>query len=204
MPKNVVWQPGNVERSQRAKLLGHAGATLWLTGLPGSGKTTIAVAAEEALIKMGVNAYRLDGDNVRHGVCADLGFSADDRDENIRRIGEIAKLLADAGMVVLASFISPYRAGRLRAREVHDAADLPFIEVFVDCPLEVAESRDPKGMYKRARAGDIVGFTGIDAPYQAPVSPDVHLRTDQQSLDEEVALLIDALGGVLQRTADER
>ena len=190
---NVVWQSGKVTREQRAQVLGHQGATLWLTGLPGAGKTTIAIALEEALIERGVAAYRLDGDNVRHGISADLGFSAADRDENIRRIGELAKLFADAGMVVLASFISPYESARARARKVHEDASITYLEVHVDCPLEVAEGRDPKGMYARARAGEIKGFTGIDAPYEAPKNPDIHLRTDLQSVEAEVEQLLEAL-----------
>jgi adenylylsulfate kinase len=197
MSDNVVWQPGEVSRRDRARLLGHGGATVWLTGLPAAGKTTIAVAVEAALIARGVLSYRLDGDNVRHGICADLGFDAHARDENIRRVGEISKLFADAGLVVLASFISPYRDGRAQVRAIHEAAKIPFVEVFVDCPLEVAEARDPKGMYARARAGEIHDFTGVDAPYEAPLSPDLHLRSDEHTLDDEVARVIGALTGVI-------
>lgn len=150
---NVSWQEGAVDRAARRSLLGHGGATVWLTGLPGSGKTTIAVALESALVARGALAYRLDGDNLRHGLCGDLAFSAADRAENIRRAGETAKLFADAGLIVLASFISPYEDDRARVAEIHDKAGLPFVEVFVACPLEVAEARDPKGHYRRARAG---------------------------------------------------
>lgn len=187
---NVTWQEGKVDREARARLLGHGGATVWLTGLPGSGKTTIAVAVEAALIARGLLAYRLDGDNVRHGLCGDLAFSAEDREENIRRAGETAKLFADAGLIVLASFISPYEAGRRRVAEIHDAASLPFFEVFVQCPLEVAEQRDPKGLYRRARAGEIRGFTGIDAPYEAPDEPALTLATHEASLEQEVAAVL--------------
>ncbi len=189
----VIWQQGRVTRAQRAAVRGHAGATVWLTGLPASGKTTIAIALEEALIGLGVAAYRLDGDNLRHGLCADLGFSAADRDENIRRVGEVAKLFADAGNVVLASFISPYRAGRAAVRAIHEQVDLAFIEAHVDCPLEVAESRDPKGMYARARKGEIQGFTGVDDPYEAPDAPEVVLSSHRQSVAEEVKALCAAL-----------
>lgn len=189
----VVWQRGEVSRGRRADLLGHRGATLWLTGLPGSGKTTVAVAVEKALAERGVMAYRLDGDNLRHGLCGDLGFSATDRDENIRRAGEVAKLFADAGVIVLASFISPYARGRQLARRHHDQADLPFFEVFVDCPLEVAEERDPKGLYARARAGEIRGMTGIDAPYERPAEPELVLKSAQRGLDEEVAMVVELL-----------
>ena len=187
---NVTWQHGEVGRERRVRLLGHRGATLWFTGLPGSGKTTVAVALEAALIARGVLAYRLDGDNVRHGLCGDLGFSATDRAENVRRAGETAKLFADAGVVVLASFISPYAEHRHRVASVHRAATIPFFEVHVHCPLSVAEARDPKGLYAKARAGELSGFTGIDAPYEAPETPALQLRTHETSLDEEVAALV--------------
>jgi adenylylsulfate kinase len=189
----VTWQAGTVSHEARHALLGHKGATVWLTGLPGSGKTTIAVALEERLIARRVLAYRLDGDNLRHGLCGDLGFSEADREENIRRAGEAAKLFADAGVVVLASFISPYRGARERVARIHAEAHLPFLDVFVDCPVELAEQRDPKGLYAKARAGKVRGFTGVDAPYEAPESPAVHLRTAELSVAEEVDLLCDAL-----------
>jgi adenylylsulfate kinase len=181
------------ERARRAELLGQRGATLWLTGLSGSGKTTIARATERALLELGRLVYRLDGDEVRTGLCRDLGFSPDDRAENIRRVGEVARLLADAGAIVLASFISPYAAGRDAARAAHVAADLPFLEAFVDCPLSVAEARDPKGLYARARAGQLRSFTGVDAPYEVPNAPEIHLRTDRQSVEDEAAVLVEAL-----------
>ena len=190
---NIHWHEGEVTREERAGLLGHRGATLWLTGLSGSGKSTVAVALEGALHNMGVLCYRLDGDNVRFGINKNLGFSEEDRAENIRRVGEISKLFVDAGVLVLSSFISPYVRDRDLVRQVHEEAGIPFIEVFVDCSLEAAESRDPKGLYKKARAGEIKNFTGIDDPYEAPTSPEIHLRTDRQTLEEEVAQIIDVL-----------
>jgi adenylylsulfate kinase len=193
--KNVSWQAGKVARTQRQAHFGHAGATVWLTGLSGSGKTTVAVALEAALFSRGVAAYRLDGDNLRHGLCGDLGFSEADRDENIRRAGETARLLADAGLIAVASFISPYREARERCRAIHADAELPFIEVFVDCPLEIAEQRDTKGLYAKARAGALKGFTGVDAPYQPPQRAEVQLHTDRMSLEHEVELVIAALAG---------
>jgi bifunctional enzyme CysN/CysC len=168
---NVTWHGGEVGRDDRP----HRGATVWLTGLSGSGKSTVAVALEALLVGEGRPAYRLDGDNLRHGLNADLGFSEADRDENVRRAGEVALLLADAGVVALVPLISPYRAGRDRARAAHEAAGVPFVEVFVDTPLEECERRDPKGLYVKARAGEITGFTGIDDPYEAPEAPEVLL-----------------------------
>lgn len=187
---NVHWHGGEINRPERAQLLGHGGATLWFTGLSGSGKSTIAVALEQALYQRGVLVYRLDGDNIRLGINKNLGFSAEDRAENIRRVGEVSKLFVDGGMIVLSSFISPYLVDRQIVRELHEADNMPFIEVFVDCSLEAAEERDPKGLYKKARAGEIKNFTGIDDPYEAPEAPEVHLHTDQQSLEEEVEHLI--------------
>ena len=190
---NVHWHGGEINRPERAQLLGHGGATLWFTGLSGSGKSTIAVALEQALYQRGVLVYRLDGDNIRLGINKNLGFSAEDRAENIRRVGEVSKLFVDGGVIVLSSFISPYVVDRQIVRELHEADNMPFIEVFVDCSLEAAEERDPKGLYKKARAGEIKNFTGIDDPYEAPEAPEVHLRTDQQSLEEEVEHLLDLL-----------
>ena len=187
---NVHWHGGEINRPERARLLGHGGATLWFTGLSGSGKSTIAVALEQALFQRGVLVYRLDGDNIRLGINKNLGFSAEDRAENIRRVGEVSKLFVDGGVIVLSSFISPYLVDRQIVRELHEADNMPFIEVFVDCSLEAAEERDPKGLYKKARAGEIKNFTGIDDPYEAPEAPEVHLHTDQQSLEEEVEHLI--------------
>ena len=187
---NVHWHGGEINRPERAQLLGHGGATLWFTGLSGSGKSTIAVALEHALYQRGVLVYRLDGDNIRLGINKNLGFSAEDRAENIRRVGEVSKLFVDGGVIVLSSFISPYLVDRQIVRELHEADNMPFIEVFVDCSLEAAEERDPKGLYKKARAGEIKNFTGIDDPYEAPEAPEVHLHTDQQSLEEEVEHLL--------------
>jgi len=171
---NVVWHQGAVARAERPGV----GATVWFTGLSGSGKSTVAAELERALVAAGRPAYLLDGDNLRHGLNADLGFSAADRSENIRRVGEVARLFADAGVVALVPVISPYRTDRDRARAIHEAAGVPFVEVFVDTPLEVCEARDPKGLYAKARAGEIKGFTGIDDPYEAPVHPDLRLTPD--------------------------
>ena len=183
---NVHWHEGDITTLDRNKLLGQKGATLWFTGLSGSGKSTVAVALEGALFEMGHLCYRLDGDNVRLGINKNLGFSAEDRTENIRRIGEIAKLFVETSVIALSSFVSPYREDRDQVRALHEAAGMDFIEVFVDVPLEVAESRDPKGLYKKARAGEIKGFTGIDDPYEAPEKPELVLNSHEMSLEEEV------------------
>lgn len=190
---NVTWHEGEISREDRNKLLGQKGATLWFTGLSGSGKSTIAVALEKALHARGRLAYRLDGDNVRLGINKNLGFSAEDRAENIRRIGEIAKLFVDAGTIVLSSFVSPYRADRDLVRKLHADGGMDFIEVYVDVPLAEAEKRDPKGLYKKARAGEIKNFTGISDPYEAPSSPDIHLHTADMTLQQEVEALLKAL-----------
>lgn len=190
---NVFWHEGEVTREDRFGLLKQKGATLWFTGLSGSGKSTVAVELEKQLLMKGKLAYRLDGDNVRLGINKNLGFSADDRKENIRRVGEVSKLMADAGMIVLNSFISPYIADRDIVRDLHAKGDLDFIEVHVDCSLNEAEKRDPKGLYKKARAGEIKNFTGIDDPYEAPANPEVHLHSDKMSLQEEVDILMAAL-----------
>ncbi len=190
---NVTWQDGEVPREDRYQLIRQRGATIWFTGLSGSGKSTIAVALEKALFHQSTMSYRLDGDNVRLGINKNLGFSEQDRKENIRRIGEIAKLFSDAGMISLSSFISPYTVDRDEVRRLHAEANLPFVEVFVDCSLAVAEERDPKGLYKKARAGEIKNFTGIDDPYEAPQSPEIHLHTDKMSVEEEVKIIIDYL-----------
>ena len=190
---NVTWQDGEISREDRSTILRQRGATIWFTGLSGSGKSTIAVALERALYQIGKLSYRLDGDNVRLGINKNLGFSEADRKENIRRIGEIAKLFGDAGILSLSSFISPYKDDRDEVRELHEQAGLEFIEVFVDCSLDVAEERDPKGLYKKARAGEIRNFTGIDDPYEAPVNPEIHLHTDQTTVDEEVRIVLQHL-----------
>lgn len=192
---NITWHVGEVDRAARARAHGHRGAVLWFTGLSGSGKSTIAHRVESRLIERGVFAYVLDGDNIRHGLNGDLGFSPEEREENIRRVGEVARLFADAGAVVLSAFISPYRRDRDRVRGLLEQGE--FVEVFVDTPIEVCEARDPKGLYKKARAGEISNFTGIDAPYEAPQAPEVHLDTDTLSVDEaatRVVACLEALG----------
>lgn len=183
---NTVWHPSALERTARPSL----GATVWLTGLSGSGKSTVAVEVERLLVSAGRPAYLLDGDNLRQGLNGDLGFSADDRIENVRRVGEVARLFADAGVVALVPVISPYRADRDRVRSIHELAGLPFVEVFVDTPLEVCEARDPKGLYAKARAGEITGFTGIDDPYEAPESPELRLTPDDGGPDAQAARVL--------------
>ena len=190
---NVTWQDGEISREDRFNILRQRGVTIWFTGLSGSGKSTIAIALEQALYTMGKLSYRLDGDNVRLGINKNLGFSEEDRKENIRRIGEVAKLFGDAGTISLSSFISPYKNDRDEVRALHKAADITFIEVHVDCTLEEAEKRDPKGLYKKARAGEIKNFTGIDDPYEAPVNPEIHLQTDEMTLEQEVQIILDYL-----------
>lgn len=190
---NVTWHDGEVSREDRFDILRQRGATIWFTGLSGSGKSTIAVALERALFTIGKLSYRLDGDNVRLGINKNLGFSEADRKENIRRIGEVAKLFGDAGVLSLSSFISPYKDDRDEVRELHKNAGLEFIEVFVDCSLAEAEKRDPKGLYKKARAGEIKNFTGIDDPYELPTNPEIHLKTDEMTLEEEVAIILEHL-----------
>jgi adenylylsulfate kinase len=175
--ENVVWHTHPVTREQREQLRGHRGAVLWFTGLSGSGKSTVAGALEQALHAQGVATYLLDGDNVRHGLCRDLGFSDDERRENIRRVGEVARLMVDAGLVVLSAFISPHRAERQMVREL--AGEGRFLEIFVDTPLAVCEARDPKGLYRKARAGELRNFTGIDSAYEAPQAPELHLDGQQ-------------------------
>ncbi|POD93232.1 adenylyl-sulfate kinase [Pectobacterium odoriferum] len=174
---NVVWHAHDVTRESRETLHGHQGVVIWFTGLSGSGKSTLAGALEQALHQRGVSTYLLDGDNVRHGLCRDLGFTDDDRRENIRRVGEVAKLMVDAGLVVLTAFISPHRAERKMVQDL--LCEGQFIEVFVDTPLATCEARDPKGLYKKARAGELRNFTGIDSAYEAPEAPDSHLDGEQ-------------------------
>ncbi|MHC4218071.1 MAG: adenylyl-sulfate kinase [Planctomycetota bacterium] len=192
---NITWHQGNVSRQERRVNIGQRGATVWLTGLSASGKSTLAAGVEKALLQQGMHAYVLDGDNIRHGLNKNLGFSAEDRAENIRRIGEVTRLFADAGLISITSFISPYRADRDIARELHDHAQLPFLEVYLEVPLEVAEERDPKGLYKKARAGEIKGFTGIDDPYEDPQNAELHLRTDLQTVEQSVQAVIELLDG---------
>jgi len=188
---NIVWHRGAITREDRQQLNGHKGCTVWLTGLSGSGKSTIAVDLEKRLLERGVRTYILDGDNIRHGLNKNLGFSPEDRTENIRRIGEVAKLFSDAGLVALTAFISPYRADRDQVRAIMQPGD--FIEVFVDCPVEVCEQRDVKGLYKKARAGEIKEFTGISAPYEAPTKPELVIRTSGQSVETSALQILDYL-----------
>jgi adenylylsulfate kinase len=185
---NIVWHQGAVTRDDRTQLNGHRGCTVWLTGLSGSGKSTIAVDLEKRLLERGVRTYILDGDNIRHGLNKNLGFSPEDRTENIRRIGEVAKLFTDAGLVAVTAFISPYRADRDQVRALMPAGD--FVEVFVDCPVEVCEQRDVKGLYKKARAGEIKEFTGISAPYEAPDKPELAINTAEQSVEESAKQIV--------------
>ena len=197
---NVHWHEGEVTRADRNRLLHQTGCTIWFTGLSGSGKSTVAVALESELLRRNKLSYRLDGDNIRLGINKNLGFSAEDRTENIRRIGEISKLFVDAGVIVLSSFVSPYRADRDLVRKLHDDGGMQFIEVYVDVPLEEAEKRDPKGLYKKARAGQIPNFTGISDPYEAPLKPELVLKTHEMTLQQEVDAIIALLEarGLLQ------
>lgn len=178
---NITWHEGHVARADRERLLKQRGATIWFTGLPSSGKSTVAFTLEHALVERGHLAYVLDGDNIRHGLNKNLGFSPEDRAENIRRIGEVARLFADGGVLTCTSFISPYRADRDHARQIHDAAGLPFIEVYVKAAISVCEARDPKGLYKKARAGELKEFTGVSAPYEEPLHPELVLDTAELS-----------------------
>lgn len=192
--ENVVHHAPIVSRDERWSALGLSGATVWFTGLSGSGKSTIATEVERLLVEAGRPTYLLDGDNLRLGLNADLGFSTADRDENIRRVGEVARLFADAGVVALVPVISPYRAGRDRARAVHEAAGLRFVEVFVDTPLDECERRDPKGLYAKARRGEIANFTGIDDPYEPPEHPELVLRPGDGTPAELAAKVVAVLG----------
>lgn len=191
MNQDIVWHEHTVTCDERSELKGHKPALLWFTGLSGSGKSTIAGALETALASRNAHTYLLDGDNVRFGLCKDLGFSDEDRQENIRRIGEVAKLMVDAGLLVLSAFISPHEAEREGVKALFKAGTC--LEVFIDTPLEVCEQRDPKGLYKKARAGEIKSFTGIDSAYEAPRQPDIHLKTDQLSVTDAVNELLNAL-----------
>jgi adenylyl-sulfate kinase len=188
MDENIVWHNYAVNKSQRSEQKGHKPVILWFTGFSGSGKSTVAGALESALHQQGVHTYLLDGDNVRHGLCKDLGFSDEDRVENIRRVGELSKLMVDAGLVVLTAFISPFQAERDMVRNL--VGDGDFIEVFLDTPLDVCEQRDPKGLYKKARAGEIKHFTGIDSDYQVPVNPEIRIDTSANSLEQSVQQLV--------------
>jgi adenylyl-sulfate kinase len=193
---NVTWQDSRLSRERRWRALEASGATVWLTGLPGSGKSTIAAAVEERLVEHGRPAYLLDGDNLRHGICGDLGFTSADRVINIRRVGELARLFADSGVVAVVALVSPFEAARGAVRERHERAGLPFLEVFVDTPVEVCASRDRKGLYARARAGELYGLTGVDHPYEPPCRPDLHLTSK--------VTLAAAVDAVLELLARER
>ncbi len=196
MTENVVWHEPVLARAARWDALGIRGATVWFTGLSGSGKSTVATEVERLLVGRHQPTYLLDGDNLRHGLNGDLGFSAGDRAENVRRVGEVARLFADAGVVALVPVISPYRSGRDAVRAMHAAAGLAFVEVFVDTPLEECERRDPKGLYKLARAGEITGFTGIDDPYEPPLSPELVLRPSDGDPAEQATRVVEALATV--------
>jgi bifunctional enzyme CysN/CysC len=189
MSDDVTWHPGHVTRADRPS----QGATVWFTGLSGSGKSTVAMACEAQLVAVGRPAYVLDGDNIRHGLNADLGFSASDRAENVRRVGHVACLMADAGLVALVPLVSPYRADRDAVRALHDAAGLPFLEVFVDTPIELCEQRDPKGLYAKARTGELKGFTGIDDPYEPPELPELILAPEAGTPEVMAMLVVEEL-----------
>lgn len=188
---NITWHEGHVDRAQRFGLLKQHGATVWFTGLSGSGKSTVAYTVEHALVERGHLAYVLDGDNIRHGLNKNLGFSPEDRTENIRRIGEVAKLFADAGVLTFTSFISPYRADRDLVRKIHEDGKLAFIEIFVSATIDTCEQRDPKGLYKKARAGEIKEFTGISAPYEEPLKPELVLDANTTAPQELAQQVID-------------
>ena len=190
---NVIWHSNNLSKEERHASLGYVGATIWFTGLSGSGKSSIASATEKLIVTSGRPSYLLDGDNLRLGLNEDLNFSAEDRHENVRRVAEVARLFADAGLVALVPLISPYRDDRENAREIHDRFGLRFFEVFVDTPIGVCEERDPKGLYKKARSGEIKGFTGIDAPYEKPSSPDLILTPEHGSPEDGARLVLKLL-----------
>src|SRR5262249_53961367 len=187
---NITWHEGHVNREERGKLLEQQGCTLWFTGLSGSGKSTFAYTLEHALVQRGHLAYVLDGDNIRHGLNKNLGFSAADREENIRRIGEVAKLFADTGVITMTSFISPYRKDRDNVRKLHDDGKMAFIEIHINTPIETCEKRDPKGLYKKARAGELKNFTGIDDPYEPPSNPDLSIDATHTSPQEGAVLIV--------------
>mgnify|MGYP000430348515 CR=1 FL=1 len=184
----VIWHEGRIKRGDRERLLGQKGVVIWFTGLPSSGKSTLAHALEEKLYELGHVAYVLDGDNIRHGLNEDLGFSPEDREENIRRIGEVARLFADAGIIAITAFISPYRRDRRRARSLLEEGR--FIEVYCKCSLKVCEERDPKGLYKKARAGEVKEFTGISAPYEEPEKPEIVIKTDKYSVEKSIKIIL--------------
>ncbi|WWC93790.1 adenylylsulfate kinase [Kwoniella sp. B9012] len=192
MATNITFHPGSVTQDERDQLLNQKGATIWLTGLSASGKSTIATALEQHLLHKKLHAYRLDGDNIRFGLNKDLGFDQASRVENIRRIGEVSLLFSLSSTIAITAFISPYISDRELARTLHESHSpaIPFIEVYVDAPLDVVEKRDPKGLYKKARAGEIKDFTGISAPYEAPAKPEIHIRTDQVDVAGAVEIIV--------------
>ena len=196
---NVVWQGPSVSRATRWHALGQHGATVWFTGLPASGKSTLAGCLERRLVESGRSAYVLDGDNLRLGLCGDLGFDRSDREENVRRAGEVACLFADAGATALVALVSPYRSSRQRVREMHDRWELPFLEVFVNTPLARCEQRDPKGLYRRARAGLVEQLTGIDSPYEPPLQPDVEI-CPSMTVEAAADVVLEALAAAVTRT----
>ena len=191
--KNITWHKAKVSKKERWMQNAHRSALIWITGLSASGKSTVATELEHTLFSEKINTFVLDGDNVRHGLCKDLGFSAENRKENLRRVGEVAKLLVDAGVLTIAAFISPYTADRNSIRALFNADDEEFIEVYLKCDISVCEQRDPKGLYKKARAGEIPQFTGISDPYEEPVSPEIVIETDRLSVEESVDMIIDHL-----------
>lgn len=188
---NIIWHPAAISKSDRQSLNGHKSCVLWFTGLSGSGKSVLANAVDEKLYRKGIQSYVLDGDNIRHGLNKDLGFQTGDRIENIRRIGEVAKLFVDSGQMILTAFISPFREDRDMVRALFPKGE--FFEIYAKCPLHVCEQRDPKGLYKKARNGEIKHFTGIDSPYEAPLSPDFIIESDQTSISDGADLIINAL-----------
>lgn len=189
--KNIVWHHHQLSKEERSSQKGQKQCVLWFTGLSGSGKSTIANALEAKLYEMGKHTYLLDGDNIRHGLNKDLGFSDEDRVENIRRIGEVSKLFVDAGLIVISAFISPFHSDRQIVRNLVESGE--FLEVFIDTPLEICEQRDPKGLYQKARKGEIPTFTGISSPYEAPATPEIHILTAEKSIDELVNMIISYL-----------
>lgn len=186
--ENIVWHHSRVEREERFRIFGQRGATLWFTGLSGAGKSTVAFALEQALLQQQYKTYVLDGDNIRHGLNNNLGFSDKDREENIRRVGEVSRLFADAGIIILSSFISPFRHDRRQVRDIHEKSGLAFIEVFIDTPLEICEARDPKKLYEKARRGEIKEFTGISSPYERPEHAEITIGPEN-SPDQSVELI---------------
>jgi len=189
--KIIIKQKGKITKQERWKLNGHKSALIWFTGIPGAGKSTLSYTLELILFKMGIRCFVLDGDNIRHGLSKDLGFSPEDRKENLRRVGEVAKLFVEAGIITIAAFASPYKADRERVRKLFEPGE--FIEIYVKCPLEICEKRDPKGLYAKAKRGEIKGLTGFDAPYEPPENPEIILETDKYSVEECIQKILNYL-----------